>query len=165
MFTPQPASGEGALDITIEGPGLFTLSDNYFVCRYKPKTAGALPCGPAFSEWTAPQLAEGWIKRVVGRINPFTQRAEGGGLQGAEERFGAFNKEVNTIVSMISQAGQRFEGSIPFNAEAVDSFGLIEIYETVLRRGINLSISGNPPIDYGPANDALLLAAGRLSDL
>ncbi|MGZ8941065.1 MAG: hypothetical protein ACXW32_17805, partial [Limisphaerales bacterium] len=164
-FTPQPASGEGALDITIEGPGLFTLSDNYFVCRYQPRTAGASPCGTAFSDWTAPQLAEGWIKRVVGRINPFTQRAEGGGLQGAEERFGAFNKEVNTIVSMISQAGQRFEGSIPFNADAVDSFGLIEIYETVLRRGINLSISGNPPIDYGPANDALLLAAGRLSDL
>jgi hypothetical protein len=28
-----------------------------------------------------------------------------------------------------------------------------------------LSIEGTPPVDYPPANDALLLAAGRLADL
>jgi hypothetical protein len=40
---------------------------------------------------------------------------------------------------------------------------LIEIYETVLNRGKNLSINAN--INYGPANDALLLAAGYINDL
>ncbi|HWQ91160.1 MAG TPA: hypothetical protein VN673_05780, partial [Clostridia bacterium] len=169
-YMPQPSSGQGALDITIEGSGLFTISDNYFVCRYRPVQQPPPLCVTVtnlqgWSEWTAPQLAPGWIKRVVGRINPFTQRAEGDGLEGAETRFAAFNKAVNTIVSMISQAGPRFEGSIPFNADAVNNFGLIEIYETVLKRGMDLSIAGNPPVNYGPANDALLLAAGRLSDL
>ena len=44
--------------------------------------------------------------------------------------------------------------------------GLIEIYETVLNRGIDLSIkSGEVGVDYAPANDALLLAAGYLNDL
>jgi uncharacterized delta-60 repeat protein len=163
-FIPQPANGVGAVDITIQGAGLFTLSDNYFICRYSPLDP-THPCGSGPSPWTTPQLAPGWIKRVVGRINPFTQRAEGGGLEGAEDRFEAFNKPVNTIVSMISQAGPRFEGAVPFNADAVDDFGLIEIYETVLKRGMDLSISGSPSVNYGPANDALLLAAGRLSDL
>jgi len=169
-YAAVPDSGQGALDITIEGAGLYTLTDNYFMCRYRPvKQPPALctddPLG--WSKWTIPQLAPGWIKRVVGRINPFTQRAEGGGLAvaGAEARFAAFNKPVNTLVSMISQAGARFEGAVPFNAEAADKFGLIEIYESVLQRGIDLSIAGNPPVNYGPANDALLLAAGRLSDL
>ena len=40
---------------------------------------------------------------------------------------------------------------------------MIEIYETVLRRGRMLSIEAG--INYGPANDALLLAAGYLNDL
>ena len=163
-YTPEPPNGVGAVDITIRGAGLFTLSDNYFICRYRPLNANH-PCGSGPSDWTVQQLAPGWIKRVIGRINPFTQRAEGGGLEGAETRFGAFNKPVNTIVSMISQAGPRFEGAVPFNADAVDDFGLIEIYETVLKRGMDLSISGSPSVNYGPANDALLLAAGRLSDL
>ncbi|MGA1237312.1 MAG: hypothetical protein ACO34E_10640, partial [Limisphaerales bacterium] len=63
------------------------------------------------------------------------------------------------------QAGERFEGTVPFNAEGVDNFGLIEIYETVLKRGMDLSIRAPIPMNYAPANDALLLAAGRLSDL
>jgi len=40
---------------------------------------------------------------------------------------------------------------------------LIEIYETILNRGKNLSI--NAGYNYAPANKALLLAAGYLSDL
>ena len=47
----------------------------------------------------------------------------------------------------------------------MDEVGLIEIYETVLNRGKSFSIDGAPPVDYGPANDALLLAAGYLADL
>jgi hypothetical protein len=153
-YNPTPANGLGAQDITISGPGLFTLSDNYFICRYKPATPGHA-CGSAtWSAWTEPQLAEGWIKRVLAGINPFEQRIRD-----------YQNYSVNTIVSMISQAGARWAGSVPLNQEAANQLGLIEIYETVLKRGISLSIDGLPPVDYPPANDALLLAAGRISDL
>ncbi len=151
-FNPTPATGLGAQDITISGPGLFTLTDNYFVCRYKPATANA--CGTGWSAWTDPQLAEGWIKRVLAGINPFEQRIKD-----------YQNTTVNTIVSMISQAGPRWAGSVPLNQEAANASGLIEIYETVLKRGMALSIDGLPPVNYPPANDALLLAAGRISDL
>ena len=158
-FVP-PSSGIGVVDITIEGPGLFTLSDNWFICRYKPKNSptclpGADSGDPVgWSQWTTPQLAEGWIKRVMAGINPF------------EQRFKDYKKtSVNTIVSMISQAGARWIGNVPLNQQAVNKSGLIEIYETVLQRGLELSINGSPPVNYGPANDALLLAAGRLSDL
>ena len=148
-----PASGIGALDFTISGPGLYTLSDNYFIARYR-RVSGPSPCGSTFSEWTAPMLAEGWIKRVLAGIGPFEQR-----VQDYQDT------QVNTIISMISQAGPRAVGDVALNQDAANSAGLIEVYETVLRRGLGLSIEGTPPIDYPPANDALLLAAGRLADL
>lgn len=153
IWNPNPVNGTGAVDITIEGAGLFTLSDNYFICRYR-STNPNNPCGTGWSEWTAPQLAEGWIKRVLSGIDPF------------EQRINSYrDNQVNTVVNMLSQAGPRWEGNIPLNAAAANEFGLIEIYETVLRRGTSLSIDGAPPVDYPPANDALLLAAGRLADL
>ena len=99
-------------------------------------------------------LAEGWIKRAMAGIGPFEQR-----IQDYQDT------QVNTIVSMISQAGPRAVGDVALNPESANSAGLIEVYETVLRRGLGLSIEGTPPIDYPPANDALLLAAGRLADL
>ncbi|HXI50241.1 MAG TPA: hypothetical protein VNH84_02010 [Candidatus Saccharimonadales bacterium] len=148
-----PASGLGAADFTIAGPGLYTLSDNYFIARYR-RVTGPSPCGSAFSAWTAPMLAEGWIKRVLAGIGPFEQR-----LQDYQDT------QINTIVSMISQAGARAVGDVALNQDAANSAGLIEVYETVLRRGLALSIEGTPAMDYPPANDALLLAAGRLADL
>lgn len=158
----------GAIDITIGGAGLFTLSDNWFIMRYRKKTAetGDPACASQYSDWTNPMLAPGWIKRVMGRIDPFQQRATGGGIQSAEDRFFQYqNQVVNTIVSMIAQAGRRFAGAVALNCDVLDEFGLIEIYETVLRRGISFSIDGLPPADYPPANHALVLCAGRISDL
>ncbi len=152
-FQPTPATGIGATDITITGPGLYTLSDNYFIARYR-RVNGANPCGSAFSEWTAPMLAEGWIKRVLAGIGPFEQRIKD-----------YQDTQVNTIVNMIAQAGARAVGDVALNLDAVNQAGLIEVYETVLRRGMSLSIEGAPPVDYPPANDALLLAASRLADL
>ena len=153
LFVPTPPTGAGASDITIEGSSLFTLSDNYFVCRYRPKDTNG-PCGGASSSFTSPQLQEGWIKRVLAGINPFEQR-----IKDYE------NSEINTIVSMISQAGPRYVGNVALNLDAINNSGLIETYETVLKRGIDLSIEGSPPVDYPPATDALLLVAGRLADL
>jgi hypothetical protein len=153
LFIPMPASGQGALDITIAGPGLFTLSDNYFISRYHSLNPFSA-CGTNWSAWTDPQLAPGWVKRVLSAINPF------------EQRFRNYeNATVNTIVSMIAQAGGPYQGAVPLNAAAANNLGLIEIYETVLRRGIAFSIEATPPVNYAPADDALLFAASRLSDL
>lgn len=170
LYPMSPATGEGVVDITLGDSGLFSLKDNYFMCRYRPKNAPV--CGNAgtnpqgWSEWTAPQLAEGWIKRVVGDINPFNQRAASGGLDDAETRFSQFHNEaVDTVVSMISQAGKRASGDVALTAEGAKKMGLIEIYETVMNRGISLSIDGAPAIDDSGANDALLLVASRISDL
>lgn len=160
----------GALDITIKGAGIYTLSDNWFIMRYRKdpaKVSASDPdCANSYSDWTNAMLAPGWIKRVMGKIDPFQQRAVGGGLQTAEDRMMQYqNKTINSIVSMISEAGRRFEGDVALNCDTIDNMGLIEIYETVLRRGISFSIDALPPVDYSPANHALVLCAGRISDL
>lgn len=144
--------------LTIEGQSLFTLTDNYFIYRYRAVNDSHdayedMP-GGGWSNWTEPQLAEGWIKRALGGINPFEQRMKD-----------LYSNSVNTDVSLVTQAGKRWEGDVALNLQNINNYGLIEIYETILRRGKNLSIEGNPGINYGPANDALLLAAGYLNDL
>jgi hypothetical protein len=137
---------------TLGGAGIQTLVDNYIVMRYRCVNPGADPAITNWSAWTTPQLAEGWIKRVLAGINPFNQRTTD-----------LFNNTVSTDASLIEQAGHRWEGDVALNLDTINNYGLIEIYETVLRRGESLSINDN--INFGPANDALLLAAGYLSDL
>ena len=104
-----------------------------------------------------PQLAQGWIKRVLDRVNPF------------EARFNDFrNTEVPaTYASMILQAGQKFEGPVALNPDknVIENVGLIELYETVLDRGLNLSLGLSSPISTPGINNALMLAATRISDL
>jgi hypothetical protein len=134
--------------------GIQSLGDNYVRLRYR-QPGSPIAANTNWSVWTAPVLAEGYIKRVLAGINPFDQRTSD-----------LFDNPVNTIASIISQAGHRWEGDVALNADTITNAGLIQIYETVLHRGEALSI--NAPgggINYGPANDALLLAAGYLSDL
>ena len=159
-FPPPPpyenwvelTNGIGVPRYTLGGAGIQALSDNWIVMRYRSINPLANPADTNWSAWTAPQLAEGWIKRVLAGINPIDQRTTD-----------LFNNQVNTTVSIIAQAGPRWEGDIALNLDTINNYGLIEIYETVLKRGESLSI--NAGINYGPANDALLLAAGYLSDL
>ncbi|WP_221030553.1 hypothetical protein [Actomonas aquatica] len=141
------------------GSPLLVLTDNYFTLRYRPKinTGNILAEGSnqsevGWSRWTQPKLVEGWIKRVLAGINPFNQRVTD-----------LYNNAINTDVSLLTQAGTRWEGDISLNLANIQDFGLIEIYETVLNRGKMLSIESG--FDYAPANDALLLAAGYLNDL
>jgi hypothetical protein len=131
---------------------LLVMSDNYFTMRYRPKASANNVAGTGWSRWMPPKLVEGWIKRVLAGINPFNQRI--GDL---------YNNAVNTDVSILTQAGKRWEGDIALSLENINDFGLIEIYETVLNRGKNMSIDSG--FNYGAANNALLLAAGYLSDL
>ncbi len=142
---------------TLGGAGVQALGDNYVVMRYRPIVSShplykVTPTDADWSQWTQPALAEGWIKRVLAGINPFNQRIND-----------LFNNQVNTDVSLITQAGKRWEGDVALNLDTINNYGLIEIYETVLRRGRSLSIESG--FNYGPANDALLLAAGYLNDL
>ena len=141
------------------GSPLLVMSDNYFTMRYRPKAASPAAGIPAnvagsiaWSRWMPPKLVEGWIKRVLAGINPFNQRL--GDLS---------NNAVSTDVSVLTQAGKRWEGDIALSLDSINNFGLIEIYETVLNRGKKMSIDSG--FDYGAANDALLLAAGYLNDL
>ncbi len=134
------------------GSPLLVMSDNFFTMRYRPKASAGSVAGTDWSRWIAPQLVEGWIKRVLAGINPFNQRVSD-----------LSNNTVNTDVSILTQAGKRWEGNIALTLDSIDSFGLIEIYETVLNRAKAMSIDSG--YDYGAANDALLLAAGYLNDL
>lgn len=136
------------------------LSDQYVIMRYRPLDSGHASfvdhdgdgSSDVWSEWTEPQLAEGWIKRVLAGINPFNQRTTD-----------FFNNAIDTDASLLTQAGTRWEGDVALNSDTINDYGLIEIYETVLNRGRGLSIDSD--INYGPANDALLLAAGYINDL
>ncbi len=134
------------------GSPLLVMTDNYFTMRYRPKASANSIAGTTYSRWMPPKLVEGWIKRVLAGINPFNQRITD-----------LYNNAVNTDVSLLTQAGTRWEGNISLNLENINQFGLIEIYETVLNRAKNISIDSG--FDYAPANDALLLSAGYLNDL
>ena len=142
-----------------ENADVQALSDNYLVMRYRSSNASHLTRTDSdgnaidgWSRWTEPQLAEGWIKRVLAGINPFGQRVND-----------LYSNAVDTSGSILTQAGKRWEGDVALNMQNINDFGLIEIYETVMGRGKMLSIDAG--IDYGPANDALLLAAGYINDL
>jgi hypothetical protein len=127
------------------------MGDVNFTLSYRLKAQGTTPAG-TWSNWTRPSLVEGWIKRVLAKITPFNQRMTD-----------LYSNSINTDVSMITQAGTRWEGDIALNMENINDAGLIEIYETVLNRGKGFTINSN--LDTASTNNALILAAGYLNDL
>ena len=151
------ATGPGLVNATIEGSGPDVLVDHFFRCRYQPLTNG--PCGPGWSAWSdGDTLAPGWIGNVLGKINLFDQR------------FSDYTQnQVDTIVSMLTLAGPRWIGNVPLTSDASD-LGLIQVYETILKIGEQLSIenptynSSDPTLSTA-VNTALMDAAGRLADL
>ncbi len=170
--------GLGQYQIELKGNPILLLADQLFFLRYRHKDEQPAG-GPNSTNWAdtkweeygsewagaansrpgayQPQLAMGWVKRVLDRINPY------------EARFNDFrnNSAPSTYVSMILQAGQRFEGPVALNPDknVVENLGLIELYETVLDRGRGLSIDLSTPVVTGGINNALLLAATRVADL
>jgi hypothetical protein len=150
----DPAYTEpGLFLINVGGTGVDVIKDKYYSARYRRLDDSDSPVAP-WSDWSEPILIEGWIKRVLAGINPFNQRLTD-----------FANNPVNSDVSILTQAGERWEGDVPLNLENINDFGLIAIYETVLKRGINLSIGASPPVNDRTANRALLLAANYLGDL
>ena len=134
------------------GNPLLVFSDTYFTMRYKAKDTANLVTGDSWSEWNTPVLVESWVKRVLDGINPFNQR-----------QTDLYNNPVSTDVSILTQAGSRWEGDVALNLDTIEDFGLIEIYETVLNRVKKQSIDAG--IDDESVNSTLLLVAGYLNDL
>jgi len=149
----DPSSGQGADDVTIEGENLFALDNHYFACRYQHSSIG-YPGGTNWSEWTATKYVEGWVQRVLDSITPFEQRY-----------YDFYNTPVNTLVSMISQIGPRYDGNVPLDPDSINQWGLLQIYMTVLRTAMNMSILADPPQHDDDANQVIMLAAGRITDL
>ena len=127
------------------------MGDVNFTVSYRLKAQGTTAAGE-WSDWTDAMLVEGWIKRVLAKITPFNQRMTD-----------LYSNSINTDVSMLTQAGTRWEGDIALNMENINDAGLIEIYETVLNRGKGFTI--NSDLDTASTNNALILAAGYLNDL
>ena len=157
-------AGDGINDVVLGDPSLagdplLVLSDNWVICRYRGYAIGG---ATNWSDWVGliggqrAQFAPGWVKRVRDGLNPFTARSQD-----------FHNAPTATYASMLQQAGRRYEGDIAFNGspENLNRIGLIEAYETVLRRGRQLSIDAAQPVDDPTANNALLLAAGSIADL
>jgi hypothetical protein len=133
------------------GPA-FVLNDRWFTMRYRPKASADNVLGTPWSRWMPPQFTEGWVKRVLAAINPFEQRVKD-----------LSNNAINTDVSVITQAGTRWEGDLALNMDNINDAGLIAIYETVLNRAKSMSIDANT--NDPDTNNALILAAGYLNDL
>ena len=140
----------GSPTATISNPAVL-MGDTYFTMNYRLKVDGQA-ADAGWSGWTEPALVEGWIKRVLAKITPFNQRMSD-----------LYNSEINTDVSMLTQAGKRWEGDVALNLNNINDVGLIEIYETVLNRGKNFTVGSG--IDFASANNGLILAAGYLNDL
>jgi hypothetical protein len=154
--TPAPGNTNTAIiggspTLPFGGPQ-FVLNDRWFTMRYKPKASANNVLGTPYSRWMEPMLVEGWIKRVLAAINPFQQRVKD-----------LYNNQINSDVSVITQAGKRWEGDIALTMDNINDVGLIEIYETVLNRGKSMSIDANT--NDPDTNNALILAAGYLNDL
>lgn len=101
------------------------------------------------------QLAQGWIKRVLDAVNPY------------EARIRDFEGDAPaTVSSMIAQFGARYEGPVALNPDknVIENVGLIELYETILNRGRNLSVDLSQPVSTPAISNALQLASTRISD-
>ncbi len=163
-YTPGSGMGKNMITLGENGEsGLLVMSDNWFIARYRGYNVGnnrnvwsSWIGDPSSLSTPLPMLAEGWVKRVVRGLNPFDERASDLSTASASAR-----------VSMLEQAGRRYEGDVAFNPDPnyLNKIGLIEAYETVLRRARSLSTDGSPPVNYAPANNALLYMGSRISDL
>lgn len=136
---------------TLGAAGIQGLTDNYVTMRYGQISQSNGAAYTNWSAWVNPIFVPGWIKRVTQSIDPIAGQTQN-----------LYNNPATTTASIISLAGARWNGNVPLNAATLTNNGLIQVYETVLNIGKSLSI--NSGINYGNANQALLLAAGYLND-
>ena len=151
LSPPNPAIPLGPV-YTLGATGVQGLTDNYVSVRYGYLSTNGMVVSTNWSQWANPILAEGWISRVTQALDPIAGQTQN-----------LYQNAVNTTASIIQLAGARWNGDVPLNAASLTNNGLIQLYETVLDVGESLTI--NAGINYGPANQSLLLASGYLNDL
>jgi hypothetical protein len=101
------------------------------------------------------QLSMGWVKRVLDAVNPY------------EARIADFTGEAPvTLSSMLQQLGPRYEGAVALNPDkdVIENVGLIELYQTILNRALDLSVNLSSPVSTPAIANAVQLASTRLSD-
>ncbi|MCL7489577.1 MAG: right-handed parallel beta-helix repeat-containing protein [Desulfobulbaceae bacterium] len=153
--SPDGTFYDGAVDTVIQGTGEQLLPDKWFSVRYyMDGVCGAAgdPADPGnYSAWSEPQLYEGWLKRVMKKINLFDQKVKD-----------YHSTEVNDLISMIELAGPAYAGDVALSndPEHLQNLGIIEVYETLLKRGLSLVST-----DSQDLNQALLLISNKLADL
>lgn len=163
-------NGLGMNEIVMAGTGHVLLVDNLFFSRYRHQLCDPTTTENCWSGWagaannrscdTPPdyraQLVEGWVKRVVKAVNPFDARMD---------EFSGDSPA--TYTSMIQQAGAGYEGPVALNSDKniIENVGLIELYQTVLKRAADLSINLSQPASTSGVTSALLLASSRLGSL
>jgi hypothetical protein len=168
----DPNGTAGLNQIDLNGNPTLLLADNLFYARYRSlKAPAATPSN--WSDWAGaanssirdltgdgrpdfrPQLAMGWVKRVLDGINPY------------EARVREFSRSDSpaTAASLLRTLGAPFSGPVALNADknVVENVGLIELYETVLQRARDMSIGSTPPVTSPGLLSALMLASSRLS--
>lgn len=169
FFGPgQEADRSGLNEVSLEGNAAALLADNLFYVRYRHKDCPA-DDETCYSDWAGasnnnpsanvfqPQLVQGWVKRVVDRVNAFEARISD-----------FYNADAPaTYVSMIQQAGQAYNGPIALNADqnVIENAGLIQLYETVLKRALSLSIDSSQSFANEAIYTTLQLASSRLAQL
>jgi len=150
---PNYTIAVGANQITFgSGQPMFTLSDNFFVCRYQSLDP-LNPAGTNWSAWTQPMIAESWVKRSMNAINPYNQRV-------ADYQ----QQPPDYTINMIAMAGEPYLGDVALNSAHINDFGLIEIYWTIFNRALNM-IAALPGGGDQAMNDTLRYAATRLNAL
>ena len=98
-----------------QGATLKDMVNRFFTVRYRATNETvAVVVGTNWSEYTAFNLAEGWVERVLNELTPFEQRMRD-----------LYNNPAETQASMIAQAGRPYVGDVALNMESVSSAGLI----------------------------------------
>ncbi|WOO43594.1 hypothetical protein [Rubellicoccus peritrichatus] len=157
-------STETAQEINLENNTALLLTDYWFYARYdytdsdSGTTVESLWAGSENSETTdgeyIPQLATGWVNRVLDSINYF------------ENRYTDFESTLapESWSSIIQQAGAPYSGSVSLSddSDSIQDAGLIEFYTTIYDYAYDLADSAGVVSDV---SDALLNAANRIAFL
>lgn len=174
LFPSTP--GRGFSQLTLRGspnaPEIL-LSDTLFFVRYRHhleddqfrpdrvpyEWAGAANSSPKDNDLDGepdyrPQLVQGWVKRVLDGLNLY------------EARIRDFTADSPAAWSnMLRQLGAPYVGPVALNPakNVIENVGLIELYETVLNRALELTVRNGIPVTPGLGN-AIELASTRLLD-
>ncbi|MFP4492353.1 MAG: hypothetical protein ACLFRP_00495 [Puniceicoccaceae bacterium] len=137
-LAPWRAFDSTAASIHLHSDPAFLLTDWFIYGRYHPESgravisdwAGAANSVPQPAEYV-PQLATGWVDRVIENINPLETRYRNFTDTNAPEAWS----------SLIQQAGRPYAGDVALqdNKSFIEGVGLIEFYQTVANRARKLA--------------------------